>query len=232
MSRMLTPLFWIAAGMAAANWAAAARMPARGWWNFVQYASKPAAMLALTAWFVSLGGWRMPLLVFAAGMIFSLLGDILLLLPDRFFLGGVAAFLLAHLCYLWVFSQGPLPQPWLWLAPVALVGAVFAVLARRLRAGLTAGGQPGLFAPVLLYALVLSAMWAAALSTPLRPNWQPAAALLCSLGGSLFFFSDSVLAVNRFVRPIRGSDLLVMVTYHSGQALLAAGMLLQFAAVT
>ena len=229
MFRMLTPLFWVAAGLAVVNWTSVARMPSRGWWNRLLWISKPAAMLALIAWFLSLGGWRMPLLLFAAGMLLSLLGDILLLLPDRYFLSGVAAFLLAHVCYIAVFLQGPLPPPWLWLAPILLVGAVFAALVRRLRAGLAASGQQAMFVPVLVYALVLSVMWAAALSTPMRPNWLPAAALLCSLGGSLFFFSDAVLAFSRFVRPIRSSGLLVMVTYHSGQALLAAGMLLQYA---
>ena len=37
--------------------------------------------------------------------------------------------------------------------------------------------------------------------------------------------SDAMLAVNRFVRPLPGARVLIMVTYHVGQALMAIGVL-------
>jgi uncharacterized membrane protein YhhN len=47
-----------------------------------------------------------------------------------------------------------------------------------------------------------------------------------ALGASVFVVSDTTLAVNRFVRPLPGADVVVMVTYHVGQALIVLGVLL------
>ena len=44
----------------------------------------------------------------------------------------------------------------------------------------------------------------------------------------LFFISDTLLAWNRFVAPIRHQRVLIMSTYHLGQMGLALGAALQF----
>ena len=44
-------------------------------------------------------------------------------------------------------------------------------------------------------------------------------------GATVFAASDSILAVNRFVRPLAWAPVAVMVTYHVGQALIVAGLL-------
>jgi alkenylglycerophosphocholine hydrolase len=153
-----------------------------------------------------------------------------LILPERYFLSGVSAFLLAHLAYIVGFLQGPLPPLQVWLLPVLPAAISLAMLAGRIRQGLIRKGQAGLFIHVMIYALALGVMWVTALSTLLRPSWQATPALLCSLGGTLFFLSDSLLAFNRFARPIRHGELLVMASYHAAQLLLTAGVLLQYAA--
>ena len=48
---------------------------------------------------------------------------------------------------------------------------------------------------------------------------------LIALGATVFAASDSVLAVDRFVAPRPWAPLVVMVTYHVGQALIVAGVL-------
>ena len=48
---------------------------------------------------------------------------------------------------------------------------------------------------------------------------------LIAVGASVFAFSDTVLARDRFVHPWDRAQLLVMVTYHVGQALIVAGVL-------
>jgi uncharacterized membrane protein YhhN len=62
-----------------------------------------------------------------------------------------------------------------------------------------------------------------ALACLARPGWPPGAALLAAGGAVLFMVSDSVLAWNRFVRPVRQVDLVVLSTYHLGQMCLIAG---------
>jgi uncharacterized membrane protein YhhN len=144
------------------------------------------------------------------------------MLPERFFLSGLVSFLLAHVAYAAGFLSDGLPSgaAWLLALPVAAAGMALAhQLARRMRAG----GQGGLVGPVLAYTVIISVMVFAALVTVTRPEWPKPAAALASLGAVLFMFSDAVLAWGRFVAPVRGGEMAVIVTYHLGQMCLAAG---------
>jgi len=46
-----------------------------------------------------------------------------------------------------------------------------------------------------------------------------------AVGAALFVVSDAVLALGRFVRPIRHGNLAVHVTYHLAQGLLVLSLL-------
>jgi uncharacterized membrane protein YhhN len=48
---------------------------------------------------------------------------------------------------------------------------------------------------------------------------------LAGAGAGLFFVSDTVLAWNRFVRPLGRGPVAVIVTYHLAQALLVLSLL-------
>jgi uncharacterized membrane protein YhhN len=76
---------------------------------------------------------------------------------------------------------------------------------------------------------VISLMLFFAATTLFRPAWIPLPAILVILGAGLFYLSDAVLAYDRFVCPVKVGDLIVMMTYHLGQILIAGGTLLQFA---
>jgi uncharacterized membrane protein YhhN len=65
--------------------------------------------------------------------------------------------------------------------------------------------------------------------TLFRMEWNAIAALLAALGAFLFYFSDVILAWNKFVMPIKNGRIINMVTYHLGQIALIAGVLIQFA---
>jgi uncharacterized membrane protein YhhN len=78
-------------------------------------------MITLFLWLWTSAGLSGALLWFGVGIIFSLAGDILLMLSlDRFFIFGLIAFLLAHAAYVVGFNI-PLPGLSLW-------GIVFAVM--------------------------------------------------------------------------------------------------------
>ena len=221
---MFTPLFWVVPAFAAADWALAWRKK-RAW----RWITKPAVLILLIAWFSQVGGWQDGLVWFGLGLVFSLLGDVFLQAPARFFLPGVGAFLLAHLAYIVGFLQGVLTFHAGMLVPLVLAAAAFWVLSRRVRAGLRRQGENSLILPVMIYALVLCLMALAASTTLFRADWAILPAALVTLGGWLFLMSDSVLALNRFVRQIQNADLLVMITYHMAQILIATGALIQFA---
>lgn len=222
---MYTALFWATVLIAVVDWAGSWRG-----WHGVRIVTKPLTLVLLIAWFSQVGGWNGNLFWFGLGLVFSLIGDILLHLPARFFLAGVGAFFLAHLSYTGGFLQATPPldarMP-LFFVPVA---AAFLLLTRCIRSSLRRRSETGMTIPVTLYALILSIMLLSALSTLVNPAWLRLPSLIVSLGAVLFFLSDSVLAYCRFVRNLPRSDFVVMITYHLGQILIAAGVLSQYAA--
>jgi uncharacterized membrane protein YhhN len=75
--------------------------------------------------------------------------------------------------------------------------------------------QPKLLVPVAAYMGVISAMVVVAFATG-----QP----LAMAGAALFYASDSALAWNRFVVRRAWGRIVVIATYHAGQALLVLSL--------
>ncbi len=70
----------------------------------------------------------------ALGLFFSLMGDILLMLPRDHFVQGLVSFLLAHVCYGLAFLSGASARGWGW--GLLMLAATGAVLLRTLWPGL------------------------------------------------------------------------------------------------
>lgn len=196
-------------------------------WRRVGYLTKPAALVLLLVWFGSVGRFQGYLMAFGIGFLFSLLGDILLMLGYRFFLPGLVSFLLAHVAYVLAFND-PLPGvslPFIGLSLVVLV--LWLRIERRLvRAIQSSPAHSRMRVPVALYSTVIALMLFSALLTLFRPDWRMPSAGWAAAGGFLFFLSDTMLAFDRFVRPFRRARFWVRVSYHCGQLGLAAGALL------
>lgn len=147
-----------------------------------------------------------------AGLLFSLAGDIFLMLPSDRFLAGLVSFLLAHLCYIGAFAL-VLPT-WvlsLWGLPVLFfAGSIYWLLRPHL-------GTMQL--PVLLYmAIIVLMAWLAVTLFVQRGEWWT---LSAAVGAILFVISDATLALNRFRKPFRGAQLIVLGTYYLAQWLIA-----------
>ncbi|NJN83901.1 MAG: lysoplasmalogenase [Caldilineaceae bacterium] len=148
----------------------------------------------------------------ALGLLFSLAGDIFLMLPADRFVPGLVSFLIAHLCYIAAFTTGVGFQwPLVGLAPLLLLA--IPVLARiwpRL-------GK--LRTPVLCYMGVILVMgWQA------FGRWQVLGTLgawLALCGAWLFVISDSLLALRRFGGTFRTAQALILSTYYAAQLLIA-----------
>jgi len=219
---MSASLLGLTLALAVFDWLAAEKH-----WRRIHFILKPAVLLALIAWFSINTGWKGAALWFGLGLVCSLLGDVILELPERFFLPGLVAFLLAHVFYIVGFSQSPL----VWIPSALVVGlavlGAFAFVLSRLRQGLAhiEGGKRMLF-PVIAYSLTISVMLASAWLCLCRPAWSTGAALAAGAGAFLFFCSDSLLAYDRFVHPFPHRELLVMGCYHLGQIGIVAGVIL------
>jgi uncharacterized membrane protein YhhN len=149
------------------------------------------------------------------GLLCSLAGDVLLMLPRDRFVAGLGAFLLAHVCYIGAFSSPAGPRA-TWR-----VGIPFVVLLAVLLL-LLLPHVGGLRLPATIYGAALVGMaWQAAERWHAARGSGPAAA---AAGGALFIASDAALAVDRFVAPFHAASLVIMGTYVMAQWLIAASV--------
>jgi uncharacterized membrane protein YhhN len=221
----LAPLLLFGLLVAALDWLALARRI-----KWLEYLAKPGAMLVLIAWLWLVTGFQGAMLWFGLGLVFSLAGDIFLMLPEERFIPGLVAFLLAHVAYIIGFNQIPPPLTLASLVVLLVVALPAVQIFRRLRDGLARLGKTRLQLPVLLYSLVIGLMLVSALLTLVQPDeiWSPGPALLAAAGALLFFLSDTLLAWNKFIAPLPGGRTLVHMTYHLGQYALILGVAANF----
>jgi alkenylglycerophosphocholine hydrolase len=198
-------------------------------WGKLEYVTKPAVMICLFIWLYLSTGLQGLTLWFGVGILFSLAGDILLMISlDRMFIFGLIAFLLAHVAYL-VGFQNELMEITAWSVMLIVLLAINSVrLIRRIVSAVRAKGQTRLVYPVIIYAIVITVMLYAAMSTISNPAWTTRAAFFVSVGAFLFYISDLILAWNKFVSPIKNGRLLNIAAYHLGQIGLIAGVISQF----
>lgn len=185
----------------------------------LEYLAKPGCMVFLIGAALTLdpsdGAARAALV---AALVLSAVGDVFLMLPGRepgsdgpnLFVAGLAAFLLAHVAYVigFLLDGVELSQMVLGLIPLAFIGVL---AARPIIAGVRSSDEPELAQPVTAYIGVISAMVLLAFGT---------GDVRAMAGALLFAFSDSLIALGRFVRPRDWFPLAVIVTYHLAQALL------------
>lgn len=190
----------------------------------LEYLCKPAALGALLvtalvldpadgamrAWFAVALGW-------------SLAGDVFLMLPEPatersgrgFFVPGLASFLLGHLAYIVGLNLDGGAGVGALAAGGLAVAAVAVPLGVRVVRGARAHDRR-LAVPVSAYVAVISVMVISALAR----GWTWAAP-----GALLFYASDACIGWSRFIHPFRGHRVVIIVTYHLGQAALVASLL-------
>lgn len=152
----------------------------------------------------------------AAGLVLSLVGDVVLILPGETFVYGLGAFLVAHVLYLIAFTDGVgvRLRHGATAAYVVVGGGILAALWSRLDA---------LALPVAAYVAVILAMAAQAAGRAgvLRTSGSRAAAA----GAVFFVISDATLAIERFGGGgIPAGTIVIMTTYIAAQLLIAASV--------
>lgn len=187
--------------------------PASGRWRV--YLFRPLAGLLILA--LALAGDRVAdpryYWAVAAGLLFALVGDVLLMLPRDLFVWGLLGFAGTHVCFLVAFTAGtrfvahPLPFALLAALAVVLVAAIWSGVGASLRA------------PVLVYVALLVSMAAQAWSRHL--DLGSATTLLAAVGGTVFMSSDATLSLDHFGRPFRAARLVVLATFYVADWLIA-----------
>jgi len=197
-------------------------------WKWAVYLTKPAVILLFLAWLWQndlLGG---SMLWFCLGLVFSLAGDILLMLPVNLFIPGLVAFFVAQVLYLIGFnlSVTSISVPVLIVALIFLGGAQ--IIYRRLVQSLREHKQEKLKLPIAFYTTAISLMAVSAMFTLANPAWNTLHAVIATCGAVLFVISDSLLAWNKFVNAIPHAPALIKATYHLGQMGIILGVALHF----
>ena len=137
------------------------------------------------------------------GLVFCLFGDAFLLF-NSYFLFGLGSFLIGHLFFLYAFvkRQGWQKRYGMGLFLVILAIGICWLIQDKLNT---------LLIPVLLYMLVIVMMswqgWGLALNSKTK-NLRS-----LGLGVSLFMFSDTLIAFDKFYIPFSYSGLLILATY-------------------
>ena len=169
------------------------------------YVFKPLATVLILGVAVAAGAFATTYgRLVALAIVFSLAGDIFLMLPQDRFIHGLLSFLAAHVVLIVAFALQATGLSWWVLLPVAAGTGMYAALAPHL-------GRMKI--PVITYIIVIGAMTWLALE-----RWHlqgTTSAALAALGSVLFLVSDSVLALDRFRAKFRSADLLALSTYYA-----------------
>lgn len=211
---MLLCVIWLCWGVtvvcAAVDWVAVAQEKRN-----VEIWAKPATLAALFATALVLGAPDTTAgVLLLVALAFGLLGDVMLLGSSTArFQAGLAAFLVGHLAYVVSFLFLRFDEP-LWAFIGVAVVAVALVTSREVLPSVHRTDGAALTVPVAIYMIVISVMAVVAWATG---TW------LLGLGATVFLASDTILAVDRFVKPRPWGRVAVMVTYHVGQVLIVIG---------
>jgi len=188
------------------------------WWSVAadrpiwEEKAKPLVMVALIGGCVWVGvepSWLTAWIV--GGLVFGLIGDVLLLPRIDNFIGGLAAFLIGHMSFLVGLLVAYPPSATLWIG--VAIGVVLMVgMGRRVLGGVKGSS---LVVPVAAYMAAVSALVVVGWGTG---QW------LVGIGATLFAASDGLLGVDRFVTGRHDRRVVVHILYHLGQILIVAGV--------
>lgn len=150
---------------------------------------------------------------FVVALALGLASDVFLMLPRDMFVVGLVAALVEHVAYIGGFRARTLDAGLLVAALIVALASAAVVLPSIYRA--LRKTQRRLVVPVLAYVAVFVVMVASAGGT---------GSYVALAGALLFFFSDAVLAWNRFVTTLPRGRFVNIVLYHTGQALLVLSL--------
>ena len=194
------------------------------WFNieFLNLITKPLLLPTLAAIIMVFGKINKLQSIFITALIFSFLGDVLLLfvrVDGNYFIAGLICFLLAHIAFILFFAKikgESRSKPKLFYLYIFLVVVHCVELLYILYPGLGA-----MKIPVTIYAIIISIMLMASMFIYFKV--RVAAGKYFVIGALLFVISDSLLAFNKFYMPFFQAGFFIMLTYCLAQFSLVKG---------
>jgi uncharacterized membrane protein YhhN len=192
----------------------------------LRFYSKPLILLGLILYFYQISKPISTTLLaksILAALIFSWIGDILLMWPSLF-VYGLGSFLMAHICFIIGFKLAQntiirreevnFIKSFFYNLPIYIAAALVFYLVNP--------NLGNLKIPVIAYILVIVSMVATARDR--FKKCSPASFWQVFIGAVLFFVSDGIIAISRFFRDFPESGILIMGTYATAQLLIVMGI--------
>ncbi|MFL0685047.1 MAG: lysoplasmalogenase [Algoriphagus aquaeductus] len=192
----------------------------------LRFYSKPLILLGLILYFYQISKPISTTLLaksILAALIFSWIGDILLMWPSLF-VYGLGSFLMAQICYIIGFKLAQntilrreevnFIKSFFYNLPIYIAAALVFYLVNP--------NLGNLKIPVIAYILVIVSMVATARDR--FKKCSPASFWQVFIGAVLFFVSDGIIAISRFFRDFPESGILIMGTYATAQLLIVMGI--------
>lgn len=190
--------------------------------DMIHFIAKPLLMITLGLYYFTAADpeLRSHTVLLAIGS--SLVGDVLLL-DEQYFIGGLVAFLIAHVLYIVAYRKHRYDETENALQGIQRIRMAFPIILAG--TGLVVVLFPvlgDLKIPVIIYALVLVLMALHALFRFGRTN--SSSFWLVFTGAVFFVISDSLLAINKFLLPLSNASFLIMFTYIIAQLMIVEGL--------
>ena len=146
------------------------------------------------------------------GFIFSLFGDIFLMLEENKFIFGLVSFLIAHVIYIYAFiNQANFILPIYLIIPFIIYGLImYWYLYKSLNE---------LKIPVFVYVSIILIMGVTAFN--FYYSRQNNLSLLALTGSIFFIISDTTLAIDKFKKKMYPDEFILLSTYYLAQTLIA-----------
>lgn len=146
---------------------------------------------------------------------FSMLGDTFLMFRgEKYFMFGLASFLITHLFYIFVFSRNWLKRNFFARISLLLFSVIMLYIIQH-------NISNSLLIPIVIYMVTITIMGICASER----NTNIESYRLVLIGAILFIVSDSLIAIDKFVAPIPFQTFLIMGTYILAQYLISVGSL-------
>ena len=200
--------------------------------EWAMYVFKPLIMIWISGYFLfhAKSIDRKIVKLALAAFVFSWLGDIFLMFADKgevFFASGIFAFLISQIFYIFLFLKtinlsGKKPflrkQPF-WLIAYIAYGLVFVIL-------LYNNLDTLLRIAIFIYIAAILSMSSMALNR--LGNGHPVSFILVFTGSLFFVFSDSLIAIDKFLYSFDHARAVILFTYIIAQYLIMKGILKQY----
>ncbi len=154
------------------------------------------------------------LIIFA--LIFGMSGDLFIIFDDKF-LFGLASFLIGHVLYITYFLLGDIKLN-IYAAIIIFVATSVTLVGMYFTKNKEFNNK--LIPPIIVYTLVLAFALVAAISYDLTKYSN---LRFFSIGLGLFFISDGLLSLDKFIKKFKFTYIFILLTYYLAQTFIVYG---------